>query len=132
VLQSDTKKLRPKRRPPLFGAVERGVRFKNTRREMMDTVTVINPFEVPQGREDETLSMWEAFAEYFRKQPGYISTKLHKAIVPDAKFHFINIAEWESADAFQTALNNPELMEVAKNLPDDIPHYPGLYEVIRT
>ena len=55
----------------------------------MTNITVINPFEVPQGREDEALSMWEVFAEYFRKQPGYISTKLHKAINPDAKFHFI-------------------------------------------
>lgn len=98
----------------------------------MENITVINPFEVPQGREDETLSMWEAFAEYFRKQPGYISTELHKAIDPNAKFHFINIAKWESADAFQSALNNPELIEVAKDLPSDIPHYPGLYEVIRT
>ena len=98
----------------------------------MGNITVINPFEVPPGREDETLSMWEAFAEYFRKQPGYISTELHKAIDPDARFLFVNIAKWESADAFQSALNNPDLMEVAKGLPSDIPHYPGLYEVIRT
>ena len=98
----------------------------------MGNITVINPFEVPQGREDETLSMWEAFAEYFRKQPGYISTELHKAIDPSSRFLFVNIAKWESADAFQSALNNPELMEVAKGLPSDIPHFPGLYEVIRT
>ncbi|MEJ2143413.1 MAG: antibiotic biosynthesis monooxygenase [Gammaproteobacteria bacterium] len=98
----------------------------------MENITVINPVEVPEGRENEALEMWEAFAEYFRKQPGYISTKLHKALNPDAKFHFINIAEWESADAFQAAISNPELMDVAKNLPDDIPHYPGIYEVIRT
>ena len=98
----------------------------------MRSITVINPFEVPQGREDETLSMWEAFAEYFRKQPGYISTELHKAIDPSSRFLFVNIAKWESADAFQSALNNPELMDVAKGLPSDIPHYPGLYEVIRT
>ena len=98
----------------------------------MANITVINPFEVPQGREDEALSMWEAFAEYFRKQPGYISTKLHKAINPDAKFHLVNIAEWESVEAFQAALSNPELQNIAKDLPSDIPHYPGLYEVIRS
>ena len=98
----------------------------------MAPITVINPFEVPPGREEEALSTWEAFAAYFRKQPGYISTKLHKAINPDAKFHLINIAEWESAEAFQAALRNPELQEIAKDLPGDIPHYPGVYEVIRT
>ena len=98
----------------------------------MTNIVAINPFEVPQGREDEALSMWEAFAEYFRKQPGYISTKLHKAIYPDAKFHLINVAEWESAEAFQAALSNPEFMDVAKDLPNDIPSFPGLYKVIRT
>lgn len=98
----------------------------------MANITVINPFEVPQGREDEALSMWEAFAEYFRKQPGYISTKLHKAINPEARFLLINIAEWESAEAFQAALNNPSLQDITKDLPGDIPHYPGIYEVIRT
>lgn len=98
----------------------------------MKNVTVINPFEVPEGREEDALSMWESFAAYFRKQPGYVSTKLHRAVGPDAKFHFVNIAEWESAQAFQAALQNPEIMDVAKNLPNDIPHYPGLYEVIRT
>jgi len=65
-------------------------------------------------------------------EPGYISTKLHKAISPDARFHLVNIAEWESVEAFQAALDNPELQDIAKDLPSDIPHYPGLYEVIRT
>ena len=96
----------------------------------MTNVIVINPFEVPRGREDKALSMWDTFAEYFRRQPGYISTKLHKA-TPDAKFHLINIAEWESAEAFQAALDNPELLDIAKELPNDMPHYPGLYEVVR-
>jgi len=98
----------------------------------MTGITVINPFEVPPGREEEALSMWEVFADYFRQQPGYISTELHKAIGDGAKFHFINIAKWQSAEDFQTALGNPELMEIAKDLPNDIPHYPGMYEVIRT
>jgi len=98
----------------------------------MTIVTVINPFELPQGREDEALSMWDTLAEYFRKQPGYISTTLHKALSPDTKFHLINIAKWESAEAFQAALSNPELQNIANELPNDIPHYPGLYEVART
>ena len=98
----------------------------------MTNVTVINPFEVPQGREEEALSMWDTFADYFRKQPGYVSTRLHKAINPDAKFQLINIAEWESAEAFQSALSNPELQEIVNAMPTDIPHYPGLYEVVRT
>ncbi|MFQ5471223.1 MAG: antibiotic biosynthesis monooxygenase family protein [Gammaproteobacteria bacterium] len=79
----------------------------------MPNIIVINPFEVPQGREEEALSMWESFADYFRKQPGYISTRLRRAINPDAKFYFVNVAEWESQAAFQAALENPDLAEVA-------------------
>ena len=59
----------------------------------MANVTVINPFEVPEGKEEEALALWDKFADYFRKQPGYVSTKLHRAINPDARFHLINIAE---------------------------------------
>ena len=96
----------------------------------MANVTVINPFEVPEGKEEDALSLWDKFADYFRKQPGYVSTKLHRAINPDARFHLINIAEWESIEHFQAALNNEELQKIAESA-DEFPHFPGLYEVVR-
>jgi heme-degrading monooxygenase HmoA len=43
---------------------------------------LINPFEVPKGKQDETLVFWEKAAEYMRKQPGFISTRLHQACSP--------------------------------------------------
>ncbi|MBT8368742.1 MAG: antibiotic biosynthesis monooxygenase [Deltaproteobacteria bacterium] len=97
----------------------------------MSNVIVINPFEVPEGKEDEALAMWDKFADYFRKQPGYVSTKLHRAMNPDARFHLINIAEWESVEHFQAALNSEELKKLAEGS-EEFPHYPGIYEVIRT
>jgi len=57
------------------------------------SVILINPFEVPKGKEEEVLAFWEKVAEYMRDQPGFISTRLHKALVPWARFHLINIAE---------------------------------------
>lgn len=41
----------------------------------MANITVINPFEVPKVQEEQALAMWDRFAEYFRRQPGYISVK---------------------------------------------------------
>ncbi len=35
-------------------------------------VILIDPFEVPEGREQEALEEWEAAAAFLRKQPGYI------------------------------------------------------------
>jgi len=94
-------------------------------------VILINPFEVPDGREQEALAEWEASAEFLRKQPGYISTNLHQAIAPGAKFHFVNVAQWESPEAFQTAVMSPEFQELTKSTVENFPHYPALYELIR-
>jgi len=98
----------------------------------MSTVTLINPFEVPQGREDECLAFWEKAAEYMRRQPGFVSTKLHKAIVPGVRFHFVNIAEWESIEHFQRAAASQEFKELVDPYMNVFPHYPALYEVVRT
>jgi heme-degrading monooxygenase HmoA len=108
-------------------------------------VTLINPFEVPEGREQEALKDWEAAAVYLRQQPGFISTNLHQAVSPGAKFHFnlhqavspgakfhfINVAKWESAEAFQAAVTSAEFQALIKSTVENFPHYPALYEVIR-
>jgi heme-degrading monooxygenase HmoA len=98
----------------------------------MANVIVINPFEVPKGKEEQALAMWDTFAVYFRKQPGYVSSKLHRAIDPDARFHLVTVSEWSSADHFMAALKNPELHKIVEAATDRSPNYPGLYEVIRT
>ena len=98
----------------------------------MSKVILINPFEVPEGREDECLAFWEKAAEYMRHQPGFISTRLHKAVSPEARFHFINVAEWESAEHFQTVIESEAFKELTAPYMELFPHYPGLYKVIRT
>ena len=34
----------------------------------MSNLILINPFEVPEGREEECLAMWEKVAEHMRRQ----------------------------------------------------------------
>lgn len=97
----------------------------------MKRIIAINPFEVPKGKEYEALVMWEKFAEYFRKQPGYISTNLHRALGAEAKFHLVSISQWKSAEHFMTALQSPELKKIAESMSKEIQSYPGLYEIIR-
>ncbi len=98
----------------------------------MPTVILINPFEVPKGREDECLAFWEKAAAYMKRQPGFISTRLHRAISPEARFYFINVAEWESAEHFQKAVGSEEFKRLTEPYMAVFPHYPGLYEVFRT
>ena len=68
------------------------------------SVTLINPFEVPEGKEEEALAFCDRVAEYMRKQPGFISTRLHKAVVPWARFYLIN------------GSSPPEFLGICRNL----------------
>ncbi len=96
------------------------------------SVTLINPFEVPEGKEEEALAFWERVAEFMRKQPGFVSTRLHKATVSWARFQLINVAEWQSADDFQAAINSEGFKALTEPYMEAFPHFPGLYEAVRS
>ena len=94
----------------------------------MANVILINPFEVPTTDGDRFLSGWSDAADYMRRQPGFAGTRLHRALAPDARFGFVNVAEWESPQDFQAAVTSPEFRELTKGGP---PGNPALYEVVR-
>lgn len=98
----------------------------------MANVILLNPFEVTAGKEEEALALWERGADIMRKSPGFISTRLHRAVSPDARFHLINMAEWDSVESFMAAIETDEFKEATAGSMETIPHFPGLYEVIRT
>ena len=93
-------------------------------------VVLINPFEVPPGKLEETVAMWEKARDFLKTQPGYISTALHQSSKPDARFLLINVAKWSSAEAFFAATKK---MSADANLPriEGVVASPGLYQVIR-
>ncbi len=95
------------------------------------SVTLINPFEVPKGKEDECLRMWDEAAEYLKIQPGYINTKLHQSIIDDSKFRFINVAEWETPESFFKAVDTDEFKKITEGTMEAYPHYPSLYTIVR-
>jgi heme-degrading monooxygenase HmoA len=92
-------------------------------------VILINPFEVPPASGADFLAGWSQAADYMRRQPGFAGSRLHRALSPDARFGFINVAEWESPQHFQAAVTSPEFGELTKGGP---PSQPSLYEVVRT
>ena len=95
----------------------------------MANVILINPFEVPVDRGDEFLAGWSKAADYMRRQAGFAGTRLHRALSPDARFGFVNLAEWESPRHFQAAVTSPEFGKLTKDGP---PGNPSLYEIVRT
>lgn len=88
-------------------------------------VVLINPFSVPKGMEDEFLKTWNETAEVMKNKPGFINTKLHRSLDPDARFQFVNVALWESTEAYHAAFSDYEPKE--KQLL--IEANPALYQV---
>ena len=94
------------------------------------SVTLINVFEVSPGQEEAAVRYWERAREFFAQQPGYRSTRLHQALSPQARFLLINVAEWESAEAFQQAARAMEAAKIGPP-PEGVKGTPALYRVIR-
>ncbi len=95
----------------------------------MPRAILINVFEVPEGRDEEFLAGWDEGKRFMERQPGYVSTALHRSLDPAARFRYINIAVWESPEHFSAALNHPEFVAARARVP--FAHYPSVYTVIR-
>jgi heme-degrading monooxygenase HmoA len=96
-----------------------------------EPVTLINAFEVPDDQAEQFIAAWEKTRDYLEKQPGYVDTALHQAVMPGAEFQFVNIAYWQTAEDFRAAIQSPGFVESAAGLAAYRPH-PALYHVVRT
>ena len=93
-------------------------------------VTLVNCFEVPAGREDEFLSMWQQVNTYMHGKKGYLEHKLHRSLSPDARFRFVNVARWASQTDFDAAHDDGFRALVMKPEWKAVPAFPTLYEVV--
>ena len=66
------------------------------------TVILINKFNVKPEEVDHFLRAWAADAAYFKQQPGFISTQLHRGIGGSSVF--VNYAIWESTELYKRHL----------------------------
>lgn len=55
------------------------------------------------GTVEQAIRHCEAARDFLAREPGYVSTRLHGAIRPGAKFQLINVADLTSAEAFDAA-----------------------------
>jgi len=95
------------------------------------SVTLINAFEVGADQLDQTITFWEKARDFLQTQPGYISTRLHQSLSPEARFQLVNVAQWESPEAFQAAIANMRRSNLGNDMKGTVFHA-ALYRVIRT
>jgi len=98
---------------------------------MAEPVVLINAFEVPGDQAGQFIAAWEKTRDYLQSQLGYIDTTLHQAVTPEADFQFVNVARWQTAEAFLAATQSQGFRESAIGLVGYRPH-PSLYRVVRT
>jgi heme-degrading monooxygenase HmoA len=94
------------------------------------TVTFVNLFEVPSDRDEAFLELWTEINSHMRDQAGYIGHKLHRAMLDNARYRFVNIAIWESEQAWKSAHDERFRTLVTQPAWKEFPPSPALYEVV--
>jgi heme oxygenase (mycobilin-producing) len=96
-----------------------------------EPVTLINVFEVPAEQVDAFIALWRDRAAIMSRQPGFRDSRLHRAISSDTRFPLVNVAHWDSQEAWQAAAANPEFQAALRELAEQpgvrFTAHPGLY-----
>ena len=78
---------------------------------MSAPIALINMFEVSDGMEHEFVEWWKNCSEALKQEPGFIDARLHRNLQSDSRFQFINVAHWETEEAFVEArVKNKDIM----------------------
>lgn len=93
---------------------------KSTQPTISVNVLTVEPKDV-----DQFVTSWKIDADYFKRQPGFISTQLHRGI--EGSCTFLNYVTWESVVAFGEALSNREFQSTSANYPSSTTTSPHLF-----
>lgn len=88
-------------------------------------VVLVNLFTVAAADVDALLAAWESDAHWMKRQPGFISTQLHRAI--GGSLMFMNYAVWESVAHFRAAFTHPDFVAALGAYPASAAAQPHLF-----
>lgn len=111
-----------------FIETDRTVALADQLKDEGGPVVLVNTFVVPPEDADQLLATWQADAAFMKRQPGFISTQLHRGIAGSGAF--LNYAVWESVADFRAAFTNPEFRARLTAYPDSATISPHLFRQI--
>jgi heme-degrading monooxygenase HmoA len=91
-------------------------------------VVLVNVFTLDKADEQSYLQVWQDDAAFMKRQPGFISTQLHRAIGDGPTY--LNYAVWESTAHFRTAFTHPEFRSKISAYPTSAIASPHLFEKV--
>lgn len=96
--------------------------------ETLAPVVLINVFTVDAKDVDALIDAWTHDANWMKRQSGYISTQLHRAI--GGSNVFLNYALWESVAHFRQAFTHPEFTSALAAYPSSAVASPHLFSKV--
>ena len=91
-------------------------------------VILINKFTVKLDEAEQLVGAWADDAAWMKRQPGFISTQLHRGI--GGSCVFLNYAVWESTAHFRAAYTNPEFQARLSHYPSSAIASPHLFRKV--
>ena len=89
-------------------------------------VVLVNVFTLDRADEPAFVKSWQDDAEFMKRQPGFISTQLHRAIGDSPTY--LNYAVWESTADFRAAFTHPEFRVKISSYPSSAVASPHLFQ----
>jgi heme-degrading monooxygenase HmoA len=89
-------------------------------------VVLVNVVTLDKADEQTFVEAWQNDAAFMKRQPGFISTQLHRAIGESPTY--LNYAVWESTATFRAAFTHPEFRETLSAYPPSAVASPHLFQ----
>lgn len=102
--------------------IERQIRIE------ANPVVLVNLFTLDKADEETFLKSWQDDAQFMKRQPGFISTQLHRAIGESPTY--LNYAVWESTAHFHAAFTHPDFLAKISSYPASAVASPHLFEKV--
>ena len=91
-------------------------------------VVLVNLFTLDKADEPGFLKIWQDDAAFMQRQPGFISTQLHRAIGDSPTY--LNYAIWVSNAAFRAAFSHPDFLSKLSAYPSSAVAAPHLFQKV--
>lgn len=91
-------------------------------------VVLVNVFTLDRADEPSFLDVWRDDAAFMKRQPGFISTQLHRALGDNPTY--LNYAVWETTAAFRAAFSHPDFQAKLSAYPSSAVASPHLFQKV--
>jgi heme-degrading monooxygenase HmoA len=91
-------------------------------------VILVNVFTLDAADEEIFLKAWADDAAFMKRQPGFISTQLHRAVGDSPTY--LNHAVWEKTADFRAAFTHPEFRARLSAYPASAVASPHLFQKV--